>query len=131
MGSAWALPYRRQRLDPGSARYSEGRLSRGRPKEQAPKGRVTVREAAQILGVSESAVRGRIERGTLPAKEVPLQSGRRRHYVPREVIEEAKAPQEQTLNTPVEIHITIHNAEKLQMVRVATGPTGTEIRLGT
>jgi hypothetical protein len=47
-------------------------VSRGRPKLQAPKGRVTVREAAQILGVSESAVGGRIERGTLPAKEVPL-----------------------------------------------------------
>lgn len=30
----------------------------GRPKDQAPKGRVAVREAAKILGVSESAVRG-------------------------------------------------------------------------
>jgi hypothetical protein len=60
----------------------------GRPRDQAPKGRVTVREAAQILGVSESAVGGRIERGTLSAKEVPLQSGERRYYLPRDVIEE-------------------------------------------
>ena len=105
-------------------------MSRGRPKLQAPKGRVTVREAAQILGVSESAVGGRIERGTLPAKEVPLQSGERRYYLPREMIEEeAKVPKEQATNTPVEIHITIHNAKRLQTMRVETGPEGMEIHL--
>jgi excisionase family DNA binding protein len=109
----------------------EVRLSRGRPIDHAPQGRVTVREAAQILGVSESAVRGRIERGTLPAKEVPLSSGERRYYLPRSMVEEeAVKLLDQEADTPDEAHIIIHNAKTSQRVRVETGPESTEIHLG-
>jgi predicted transcriptional regulator len=58
----------------------------GRPRDKAPQGYVTVRETAEILGVSEQAVRRRMDRGTLPQRTETLQSGEIRRYVPREAL---------------------------------------------
>jgi hypothetical protein len=49
-----------------------------------------VREAAEVLGISEQAVRRRMDRGTLPQRTETLQSGEIRRYVPREVLNAAR-----------------------------------------
>lgn len=61
-----------------------------RPKDHAPPGYTTVREAAQILGVSEQAIRARMGRGTLPERVEHLESGETRRYVLREALNGVK-----------------------------------------
>ncbi|HJQ29278.1 MAG TPA: helix-turn-helix domain-containing protein [Rubrobacter sp.] len=102
----------------------------GRISEQAPKGHITVREASEILGVSDQAIRNRIERGTLVTKEVPLPGGGRRHYLPRSVIEAEAEKPPGNVGASGEIHIIIHDPYRPQTVRVQTGRKGTSIHLG-
>lgn len=60
----------------------------GRPRDTAPKGFVTVREAADLLGISGAAVRQRIKRGALPSEEGHVSDRlESRHYIPHEAIE--------------------------------------------
>lgn len=61
----------------------------GRPRNRAPDGFATVREAAKILGVSEQAIRARLDRGTLTQRVDPMPNGEVRRYVPREAIDDA------------------------------------------
>ena len=61
-------------------------MSSGRPKDRAPEGFLTVREAAELLGISGTAVRNRLERGTLPKNEIVLESGETRVYVPEDAV---------------------------------------------
>jgi predicted ArsR family transcriptional regulator len=60
-----------------------------RPQDIAPKGFVTVREAAQVLGISEQAIRARMDRKTLPENVVVQNNGESRRYIPREALDEA------------------------------------------
>lgn len=60
-----------------------------RPQDIAPKGYVTVREAAQVLGISEQAIRARMDRKTLPENVVVQNNGESRRYIPREALDEA------------------------------------------
>jgi Helix-turn-helix domain len=63
----------------------------GRPRDEAPAGHLTVREAAELLGVSDTAVRGRIKRGTLSTMPdlVTEGGGEPRYYIPRHEVERA------------------------------------------
>lgn len=70
----------------------------GRPREQAPDGHVTVREGAEILGISKQALRGRIERGSLEADRIVLESGEARYYIPKEELERARGLLRSELN---------------------------------
>jgi hypothetical protein len=63
---------------------------RGRPKDKAPKGYVTIRKAAEILRVTPQAIRSRKERGTLPFKESLQPNGETRYYIQREAVEQAR-----------------------------------------
>jgi hypothetical protein len=74
---------------------------RGRPKDQAPAGHVTVREAAEMYGVTEQAVRQRIKRGTLPIFTATTTTPGKelRHYIPREAVEEELKNRELQLPT--------------------------------
>lgn len=56
----------------------------GRPRDRAPEGYLTVREAADLLGITQPAVRQRIKRGTLPTRP----GDAAHHYIPREAIEQ-------------------------------------------
>ena len=62
----------------------------GRRRDVAPEGYVTVREAAERLGVSEQAVRQRVQRGTLEVLDATTPGGETRYYIPKEAIEEAE-----------------------------------------
>lgn len=64
----------------------------GRPKDQAPPGHLTVREAAQMLGITASAVRQRIENGSLTARITTTKRktrNERRYYIPKENVVDA------------------------------------------
>ena len=63
----------------------------GRPRETAPPGHFTIREAANLLGVKQQALYNRMNRKTIPFKEVPLHNGQTRYYITEEVIEEELA----------------------------------------
>ena len=65
----------------------------GRPPDHAPEGFYTVTEASKLLGITPAAVRGRIERGTLPTKESHhLTEGlETRHYIPKEPVDKEVA----------------------------------------
>ena len=65
----------------------------GRPPDHAPEGFYTVTEASKLLGITPAAVRGRIERGTLPTKEDHhLTEGlETRHYIPKEPVDKEVA----------------------------------------
>ena len=71
----------------------EGR-GRGRPREQAPEGYVTIPEAARRLGITPTAIRGRIERGTLQAEDVVVEEHGPRQYIREEEIQRAEAEKE-------------------------------------
>ena len=101
-----------------------------RPQTRAPEGYVTIREASEILGITDQAVRNRIERGTLPTKEVPSQSSVRRIYLPRNVVEDHAAMLQDKCYAPNEVRIIIHDPERPQAVRVQTGRKGVSIHLG-
>jgi DNA-binding transcriptional MerR regulator len=68
---------------------SDERRGPGRPKESAPEGYVTIPEAAEKLGITTSAVRGRIERGTLKAEEPIVEGHGVRQYIPERELEKA------------------------------------------
>jgi hypothetical protein len=61
----------------------------GRPKDQAPPGHLTVREAAQMLEITASAVRQRIENGSLAAHTKPTRRKEPRYYIPKKNVVEA------------------------------------------
>jgi predicted transcriptional regulator len=65
----------------------------GRRPDHAPEGFYTVSEAARLLGITPAAVRGRIDRGTLPTKEGEhLTEGlETRHYIPKSVVDKEVA----------------------------------------
>ena len=72
----------------------------GRPKEQAPSGYATIRETAARLGVTATAIRGRIERGTIPdVKEGLKPNGETRLYIPEWWIAEEVAKKTGTINS--------------------------------
>jgi hypothetical protein len=71
-----------------------GSMGPGRRRDEAPPGHLTVRDAAEILGVTEQAIRQRLKRGTLPEMDPKLVTeggGEPRHYIPREAVERALA----------------------------------------
>jgi hypothetical protein len=70
-------------------------MSVGRPRDQAPEGYLTIREAAEILEITDQAIRNRIKRGTLPSREVVHGENETRRYIPKESIQ--RALQEKTL----------------------------------
>lgn len=69
-------------------------FARGRPKDQAPEGHVTVREAAERLGVTQAAIRQRVKRGTLRTliTTTSTRGKELRYYIPIEALEEALKP---------------------------------------
>lgn len=81
----------------------------GRPRDSAPEGFRTVREAAGMLGISETAVYSRIRRGTLPTREGKDVSGSLevRHYIPEAAIQQALEEK----NLPATKHHTDLSAE--------------------
>jgi flagellar biosynthesis/type III secretory pathway protein FliH len=63
---------------------------RGRIQNQAPPGHFTVRDVAQMLGITPTAVRMRISNGSLEAlRETKKGSMERRYYIPKTVAEDA------------------------------------------
>jgi predicted transcriptional regulator len=61
----------------------------GRPKDQAPPGHLTVREAARMLEITPSAVRQRIANGSLAVRPTTTKRKERRYYIPRAAVVEA------------------------------------------
>ncbi len=93
-----------------------------------------VREAAEILGVTEQAVRQRIGRDTLPTMPDAVTEGgdEPRYYIPREAVEKAVEEaklSEEAVHADGPLRITIHRPGVPRTVRIETGPEGTEVHL--
>jgi DNA-binding XRE family transcriptional regulator len=74
---------------------NQRRSTGGRPRDKAPPGYVTVRQAADYFGVSEQAIRNRIRDGALPAKEARREGTReRRYYVPESALVDGTTAEE-------------------------------------
>ena len=104
----------------------------GRRREEAPEGYATVREAAELLGVTRQAIRQRIDRGTLPTMTQATEGGgEQRYYVPWEALRDAKRRQgtEEDPRPGGPLRITVHRPELPQTVRIETGPWGTDVHI--
>lgn len=88
----------------------------GRPRDQAPEGYATVRETAEVLGVSEQAIRQRIARGTLPAKTELTASGEERYYVSRQALRNAKSRQTGLASREDTGEVLIHQEELVRSI---------------
>jgi excisionase family DNA binding protein len=88
----------------------EGRTDRPGPNQQ----RVTVREAAVLLGISEGAVRMRVKRGTLPSTR---EGGRLYVLLNTELTTEPERPHDGTHDRTSELIATLR--EQLQAERQA------------
>lgn len=97
----------------------------GRPRTEAPAGYVTVSEAAALLGVSDAAIRRRMDRGTLPFETEPQEtaSGKQevRIYIPREAIEKAMSEKmlPATKEDTSEVRVQMSEATELVLRRFA------------
>lgn len=102
----------------------------GRPRTEAPAGYVTVSEAAALLGVSDAAIRRRMDRGTLPFETEPQEtaSGKQevRIYIPREAIEKAMSEKmlPATKEDTSEVRVQMSEATELVLRRFSEGLAG-------